>query len=263
MRSIKIVAFVAAVVLVVGSGAAYADQANGSYSFDFTGLVPLWDISGSYSGDLANFALNFSITEQPSGKLTGNGNFSVSGLDGAITSIGGSVKGSSADPHVGLNLKMSGKGTVDGKGVKVSVSANLHYDLDSAAADLDHGTGSGTETITILSTGQTLSQSGTFKRSAIPVLHLPTDSTGGWMLSMDLTPNGDKYSGTATIDTSTGATADFTVSGSYDSSADTSKIALDGAGGKLNLIISTSGPTLTVHSAKGKLLGQKINYKAP
>lgn len=78
-----------------------------------------------------------------------------------------------------------------------------------------------------------------------------------------LTPNGDKYKGTATITTSTTATADFTVTGSYDSSADTSKLALEGAGGKLTLVISTSGPTLNVDSAKGKLLGQKINYKAP
>lgn len=185
MWRIKIVAVVAALVLVLSSGAAYADMANGKYSFDFTGIVALWDITGSYSGDLGNLFLQFPITEGPTGKLTGNGIFSVQGLDGTISSVGGSVTGSSADPHVGLNLRMSGKGTVDGKEVRVSLSANLHYTLDSNAAELDHGGGSGTETITILKTGQTVSESGTFRRRDIPNLPLPVDSTGGWMLSMD------------------------------------------------------------------------------
>jgi hypothetical protein len=170
--------------------------------------------------------------------------------------------GTAVSPHVAMNLPMSGNGTVDGKHVKVSLSANLHYHLDSAAADLDHGRGSGTLTITLLSTGQTLSQTGTFRPSDISTLTLPDNATGDWTLSLALTPNGSKYSGTATITTSTSATADFTVTGTYDSSADTSKIVLEGAGGKLTLVISTSGATLNVNSATGKILGQKINYIA-
>ena len=264
MKGIKIVAVMAAVILLVGSRAA-ADMANGSYSFDFTGIVPLWDISGSYSGDLGVFALNFSVTEKPTGKLNGNGTFSVSGqsLDGKISSAGGKVTGLSASPHVALDLRMSGKGTVDRKSVSVSLSANLHYHLDSSAGVLDHGRGSGTETITLLSTGQTVSASGTFRPSDIPNLHLPDTATGGWMLSLDLTPkNGTKYSGTATIQTSSGATADFTVTGTYDSTTDTSKIVLEGVAGHLTLVIATSGPTLTVNSAKGKILGQTIGLNS-
>jgi hypothetical protein len=81
-------------------------------------------------------------------------------------------------------------------------------------------------------------------------------------MSFDLTPNGNKYAGTASVETSTGATADFTVTGSYDSATDTSKIALTGDGGELDLVISTSGASLNVESAKGKVFGQKVNYKA-
>jgi hypothetical protein len=264
MRGIKIVAVVAAAILVVGlrAGAAHADMANGSYSFDFTGIVPLWDISGSYSGDLGAFDLDFSIDEKVTGKLDGDGTFSVSGqsLDGPIYSIGGKTTGSSADPHVALGLRMSGTGTVDGKKVSLSLSANLHYHLDSSAGVLDHGRGTGTETITLLPSGRTFSTSGTFRPSDIPTLHLPDTATGGWMLSLDLTPkDGTKYSGTATIQTSTGETADFTtVTGTYDSTTDTSKIVLEGAAGDLTLEIATTGPTLTVNSAEGKLFGQTI-----
>ncbi len=177
----KIVAVMAAAVLVMGlgAGAARADMANGSYSFDFTGIVPLWDITGTYSGDLGDFDLDFSITEKPTGKLNGDGTFSVSGqsLDGTISSVGGKMTGSSANPHVALDLRMSGKGTVDGKKVSVSLSANLHYHLDSATGVLDHGRGTGTETITLLSTGQTVSASGTFRPSDIPTFHLPDTAT--------------------------------------------------------------------------------------
>ncbi|HYK63889.1 MAG TPA: hypothetical protein VEY94_02995, partial [Patescibacteria group bacterium] len=68
--------------------------------------------------------------------------------------------------------------------------------------------------------------------------------------------------GTASVETSTGATADFTVTGTYDSAADTSKIAMVGAAGKLDLVISTSGAMLNVESAKGKIFGQTLKYPA-
>src|SRR5579872_5261602 len=91
------VAFVA-VVLVLGSGVAYADMANGSYTFDFSNVVSLWDISGAYSGGIGPFSINFSITETPTGKLSGTGTFNADGVQGNIKSVSGTIKGSSDDP---------------------------------------------------------------------------------------------------------------------------------------------------------------------
>ena len=254
-----------AVVLVLGSGAAYADMANGSYSFDFTGVVSLWDISGTYSGGIGPFSpIDFSITENPSGKLemSGNGTFMVEGLDGNIKSVSGKITGSSNDPKVALKMRMSGTGQLQGIHARVSLVANMHYHLNSGDHGLEDPTGSGTITITDLKTGQTASAGGKFKRSALTSLALPTDSTGGWELSLDLTPNGNHYTGTATVQLSTGATADFKVTGTYNSGSDTSKIALVGDAGKLDLVISTSGATLNVESAKGKIFGQTVKYTA-
>jgi len=251
-----------AVVLVLGSGAAYADMANGSYSFDFSDVVSLWDISGTYSGGIGPFSINFSITENQSGKLSGNGTFMIEGLDGDIKSVSGSIKGSSNDPHVAMEMRMSGTGELEGVHAKVSFAANMHYQLNSVDHELDDPKGSGTLTITDLATGQTKSESGSFKRSDLTSLELPVDSTGGWSLSLDLTPSGNSYTGTASVELSTGATADFTVKGTYNSASDTSKVALDGDAGKLDLVISTSGAILNVKSAKGKIFGQTVKYSS-
>lgn len=257
---LRIHAAFVAVVLVLGSGVAYADMANGSYSFDFSGVVALWDISGTYSGGIGPFSINFSITENPSGKLSGNGTFNVEGLEGDIKSVSGKITGSSNDPNVAMNMRMSGTGELQGIQAKVSFAANMHYQLNSVDHGLDDPRGSGTLTITDLKTGQTASKSGNFKRSALTSLGLPVDSTGAWGLSLTLTPNGNSYTGTASVELSTGATADFTVTGIYDSASDTSKIILIGDAGKLDLVISTSGAILNVVSVKGKIFGQTVKY---
>ncbi len=245
-----------AVVLVLGLGstAAYADMANGSYSFDFTGGIPLWDISGSYSGDIGPFSLNLSIAENPSGKLSGTGTFNVEGLHGNVKSLSGKIMGSSNAPKVALKMRMSASGQLQGIHARVSLTANMHYKLDSANHELDHPTGSGSLTITDLTTGQTDSESGTFKRSDLSSMELPNDSTGAWNLSLTLTPNGNSYTGTATVQLSTGATADFTAKGTYNSSSDTSKITLTGDAGKLALVIIDVGHDTECRKCDGEAI---------
>jgi hypothetical protein len=55
----KILPALLALILFFVSTAADADMANGSYLFDFSNILPLWDISGLYSGDIGPFSLNF------------------------------------------------------------------------------------------------------------------------------------------------------------------------------------------------------------
>ena len=250
-----------ALILLLVSTAADADMANGSYLYDFSNILPLWDISGLYSGDIGPFSINFSIMENSSGQLTGTGTFYFDGLGGDITSISGDMTDSSINPHVAMKLLMSGKGVLEGIGAKVTFSADMHYRLNGTDKGLEHPSGSGTIRIRDLSTGQTASESGSFKRSALTPLALPVDSTGEWLLFLNLTPEGNAYTGTASIELSTGATTDFTATGTYDSGTDRSKVALAGDAGKLDLEISTSGTMLNVESAKGKIFGQTIKYQ--
>jgi hypothetical protein len=258
---LKVFPGIVAIILLFTSEAAHAEMANGSYLFDFSGIVALWDLSGFYSGGIGPFSIGLSITANSSGELTGSGGFDLEGLGGDITSVSGSLMGSSTDPHVAMKLKMSGKGNLEGINAKVTLSGNMHYQLNSADKGLEHPSGSGTITIRDLSNGKSRSESGSFKRSALTALALPTNSTGGWLLFLNLTPDRKGYTGTASIELSTGSTIDFTAAGTYDSGTDTSKVELVGDAGKLKLVISTSGAILNVESAKGKIFGQKINYQ--
>ncbi len=258
---LKIFTGLVAVILLFVSDAAHAEMANGSYLFDFSGIVALWDFSGFYSGGIGPFSIGLSITANSSGELTGSGGFDLEGLGGDITSVSGSLMGSSTDPHVAMKLKMSGTGNLEGINAKVTFSGNMHYQLNIADKRLEDPYGSGTIIIRDLSNGKSQSESGSFKRSALTALALPTDSTGGWLLFLNLAPDGNAYTGTARIELSTGATTDFTATGTYDSRTDTSKVELASDVGKLNLVISTSGAVLNVESAKGKIFGQKINYQ--
>jgi hypothetical protein len=184
----KILPALLALILLLVSTAADADMANGSYLFEFSNILPLWDISGLYSGDIGPFSLNFLIMENSSGRLTGTGTFNFDGLGGDIASISGSMTNSSTDPHVAMRLLMSGQGVLEGIGAKVTFSARMHYRLSGTDKGLEHPSGSGTITIRDLSTGQTASQTGSFKRSALTPLALPVDSTGEWHLFLNLTP---------------------------------------------------------------------------
>ena len=92
----------------------------------------------------------------------------------------------------------------------------------------------------------------------------PTDVTGDWNLTLDtLTLNKGKYTGTGTVQTSTGATSNLTATGSYSSKTGYSTIVLKGTAGSLNTVVTLSGTTMTIHSMKGTLFGQSLSYKAP
>src|SRR6266481_1711936 len=257
----KILPALLALMLFFVSTAADADMANGSYLFDFGNILPLWDISGLYSGDIGPFSLKFLIMEDSSGRLTGTGTFYIDGLGGGSTSISGSMTDTSTDPHVAMRLQMSGKGALGGIDAKVTLSAHMHYLLNGTDKRLEHPSGSGTITIRDPSTGQTARDTGAFKRSALTPLALPVDSTGEWLLFLNLTHQGNAYTGTASVELSSGATTDFTATGTYDAATDRSKVALVGEAGKLNLGISTSGTMLNVESAQGKIFGQTIKYQ--
>jgi len=82
-------------------------------------------------------------------------------------------------------------------------------------------------------------------------------------LTLNLTPDGSKITGSATITTSTGNELDLPAVGTYTSKTGTSKITLKGAGGSLGLVISTTSDGMNVESAKGKLFGQNLDFVAP
>jgi hypothetical protein len=270
VKPLRIIAAMTVAIWVFVSPVAYADIADGSYDYDFSGIVPLWDISGNYSGGVAGLELDFPITEGPSGAFTGGGPFDYDDgfgdvLDGTIN-VSGAVKQSDTDPRVSMDMLISGTGTVvDPAGntndVTYAASAKLVLAIDIADGELVATSGSVSVTEKDLTTGKKERASESLVGGT---LTLPEDATGGWNLTLNLTPNGTKYTGTATVQTSTGGTAEFTATGSYESKTDTSNITLKGtADDSLKLVISTSGSLMNIQSMNGQLFGQRVNFKTP
>lgn len=258
-----------ALVLLCACGSSRADIANGTYTGGDSGTVlPIWDISGEYSGTLdsgtfGNINVDFTVSLNSSGQLQGQGTFSDSGFLGSISgtnSVVGQISGTSTDISVSLDMLIGGSGTFIGDPVNFLATARIRFTIDTTNAQLTITSGSASESATDVANNDKV-------RSVDPLpkgdtFPLPSNVTGGWGLTLNLTPNRNKYSGTASLLSSTGGTTEFTATGSYSSKTDTSKIKLKGAGGELSLVISTSGSTMTIHSMKGKIYGQKVNFTA-
>src|SRR6266487_1195790 len=106
-------------LLVCGRFAVQGAIATGDYSLSFGTNLQLWDFSGSYTDYLSNVPLEYTISMDPSGKLTvaGTGSF----IDGAdylnflnfMVSLTGTTRTAGKVVRVGLSLKMVGSGQVE------------------------------------------------------------------------------------------------------------------------------------------------------
>lgn len=244
--------------LMLGSTTTYASMASGTYTYA-SSTSTIWDISGDYSSDVGGVAVDFSMSQDSAGNFQGSGTFSDDTYDiSGDISISGKVTGSGADPSVQMDLLMSGSGTIDSVDVDFTASAKIDLEMDAPDGEMVSRNGSVSVSVTDLDNGRKAHESERLTNQTFP---LPSGSTGAWNLTLDLTPNGTQYTGAATLETSTGNTTDFTVTGTYSSKTDTSKLTLKGNGGDLSMEISTSDQSLTVKSVKGKVYGQSVSIK--
>jgi hypothetical protein len=279
MQSLKTkvtLAAVAGITLLVNAPVALADMASGTYNINGGSYVPVWDISGEYPSDIADFgAMDLLIVQLPNGKFSGTGDFSAVGyyddvdmdISGSSAALG-TVSGPSHNPKVSMGLGVAGSGTVEGYAVsKFTVSMKLNMDIDTNN-DWLIGNGSAKISITLQNpyNGRWVTRSGSEPMHGVEN-SLPANVDGNWNLTLNVVPNGTKYTGTANVVTSPGSSVDFVVTGTYAAKTDVSTITLKGtgwgAGTSLTLVVSTTGPNLIIHSMKGKLFGQTITYKTP
>lgn len=271
MKISNLVSLTIGTVLILNTPAAHASQANGTYSVDAGAYVLLWDLSESYDTDVGIGGFNITIAQEPNGTLSGSGDLYVNDLGISLdmpADVSGKVSGSSTAPKVTLDGVATFSGDYgDAYFNYLDVALKLSMEISAANGDIA-GTGSGTVKYSAenLSTGKTAKGSKSASTGAVDFT-LPGDVNGDWGLTLTLTPDGTKYTGTAEVETSVGDTVDFTVTGTYSASKDTSTLALKGTGWgtgtSLNLVISTSGSNINILSCKGKLFGQTLNFKAP
>lgn len=255
-------------MLVLSPALAPAQMASGSYDVDFTGDLNLFDLSGTYTEDLGGIGLDYTLNMEPSGKFTGTGGATVGDFMGYDMNLNigmtfsGSVSSSRNVTRVTMQAKLNGSGTV--MGYNVTFSGNLketcEVDLDTRALA---GNVSGRVSVAVPEMHKKASQA---VREPVST-SLPADVDGTWHLSMDVSPaTGTKYAGSAEAVLPNGRTLPFTVTGSYSSKADTSKLTLKGSGLNRGASLSVlaaldEGGIVNLRTLSGKVLGQALKYK--
>jgi hypothetical protein len=240
-------------------GNARADQASGSYTQDFSGLIYLWDVSGTYDESLSDIQVNYTLNMDADGKITGDGTFSfVDGpdnLNGTFT-VTGTVKSSGGVGRVTLNLLLNGTGTLSGYPVIATAKASEKLEIDPVGGEMI-GTSGGSVKVTIPSLGR--SQSVSIPRS-VETVDLPPEVDGAWNLVLNPVQVGTSYTGTAQLQLSNGKVFDLNLTGAYSAKKDTSKLSLKGLvkSMSLSLVTSTTGAAMDIQSLKGSALGQKV-----
>jgi len=274
MKTLKTYLLMAGAALMFTARTAYADMANGTYTFNPSSSNALiWDISGHYSGVVfaLGFDTDFTINENPDGTFSGTGTFDIeqnnTSLTGDLT-VSGKVLGSSAKTGVSMEFDLSGGGVVqvdsagDTDNADVTFKLKPNFTVDGQNRVLVLSGGSASTTLVDLDTNK--KKTGSDKLPKGTTFDIPAGDEGSWGLSITLIPNGTKYTGTASLETApNGITENFTVTGTYSARTDTSKLTLKGNDGTLSLVISTSGPNMTVQSIKGKVFGQSIKFTNP
>ncbi len=252
-------------------------MADGTYTADGGVYVPLWDISGDYETNSPEFgSVEFELTQEPNGDFTGEGTQDVSSFlfDGEGDIIGdltlnGSMGGSGEKPTANMRLEVTSS-NFDAENIQfksITEKATIGFSFNVKNRVLS-GNGNGSVTAVLWNPGIGRYVTETESKSIAGVdLPLPSDATGDWTLTLNLTPaSGTKYSSTAssaTITTSAETVLDFTVTGTYSAKTGVSDLTLKGEAGTLTLDVTTSGDLVSIESISGKVSGQTLSYKQP
>jgi len=282
MKNVRNLVLLAGAILICAPQMAYSDMVNGDYTNELGSLAPVFDISGDYTNAFDLFVFDYTLSQAPTGNLTGAGKFTCLGtydridynIENGVVKASGKVTGSETARKVSVVLTGSATGTAIYEGIPLKITkfketSTFSGEIDEANGQVV-GTSSTTVNVTFVDTSNGKSKSAgrtiTVKDLAI---RLPASASGGWTLALQLTPDGTKKynAGSATVSTPAGDSANFTATGTYSSKTGLSDIQLTGVGSSkgcsLSLEVSVSGANLTIVNLSGKVFGQTLKYKAP
>ena len=262
------------VAAVVNSGDAYFTNflvttgatAPATYSRKFAADLPLWDISGTYSGGfIGDLGLDFTIVQDSTGKFKGNGTLNHVDTDTSETgtaTVTGAVTNSGTVTRVTMAIAIVGTGTIRSQAINFTKNIKCVGEIDGANKQVVGDSVSESLKYYIPSINKHGGYSGTIKNH--PTFPLPVNATGKWNLSVHVVPNGPSYTGTATILTDAGETAVASGKGTYDAFGNSTTMSFKGTGISLNMLFLTTGtnimPPLKI---KGKAFGQSLNEFDP
>ncbi len=279
-RTLRLAFRFAAIATIAWAGAARAQAPSGSFRYQFAAGSgpPLYNFSGSYSAPfLASNAL-VTIYQNGKGQLFGSeGPFPSGSPNLEITgTVSGSVRNGRTNlavrltGNVWLSLSSSGNNGLDETGIQ-------RKDAMSLVTELEAGTLSGTdkttaivETVTYTPYGfgdyhrHVTRQAATSYQQDISLAVLP-ENDGSWFLDLNLVPDGNRLSGTASIAFPNSRRFQFDLVGSYLPGKAQAKVLLRGAGedrgARLTLTLATAD--MSIQSMRGTVGGQRIQFPRP
>jgi hypothetical protein len=257
----------ATAVCLASLTSAWAQVPSGTYFVEFnTPETAVWDFTGDYvfsqqlsgsGGEPVPLVFGLPMMHTSYGKLTNSGMVMLSiGSDvvAANCTLKGRASGGGSDAtRVSLTATLSGNDMIGG--AQRSFSGKINYTLYvDAESHVLFGTAKGN-----------LSVNGIGKMSVLPEVEmaLPGVMDGTWQLRMDITPL-TKLAGSAQATLSNGRVIPFTLSGSYNTKDDTSKIqgvspkGSPEPGNNFKLTFGLQADEFWLYSLKGQMLGQKV-----
>ncbi len=224
----------------------------GDLTYDLTESLSIWDISGSYSDAIATggIELDYVITQDGRGKLTGTGNASTS-MGGVDLDFPVEVKGTVTVKKGVTWVKM----TLNGKGTALYEGKLKNYIFSEkvkAQVDPNSQTLMGTAQVRVSALGHTQKATEIFEKS------LPEDMDGASLLSLSCAANGKKIGGTADMTLSNGESYGFSVSGKYNAKTDACTLSLKGNTRGPRLKLKVDGSDGNINILVGKVAGQKL-----
>ena len=246
-----------------------AETLTGVVLQDLTAYKAVWDLSGTYRDSGEGFEVEYIISMDAGGKLTGTGNArftdpSDPSLDIPLTlELKGSAKSSGGIVRVSYGMKMNGLTYIQGYPITCTIKMNADLQVDPDSKQLVG-----------LAKGSVKMSSPSLKRSVgeklpnAPLTEaLPDTADGIWAIHLDVAAaEKNKYSGGGTVAMSNRAVP-LELKGSYKAKTDLSMLTLKGdeQNRSVSLSVSTActNSQLTIRALSGKILGQKVSYAAP
>jgi hypothetical protein len=264
MNDLRKLTLLAGLVGICGASNVRGEMASGSFTNTFNNGVRIWDISGSYSNSVQDFAMDYTINMDQSGKFSGHGSTTMPGVTTLDLGFFGTVRNVSSNvTKVNICLRLKGSMDLGGQGLmNFRVAVNEKLEVDAATGTMV-GTMGGSATVSIPALGRTVSQ-------RLPLsdvqTSMPVGMTGNWELALNVQTNRNHYTGNGEVTLCNGRTVPVVVNGSYGAKTDISRLMIAGNTNgivRLGLVSSVQGGQLQIQRLVGRALGQSLRSVSP
>lgn len=235
-----------------------ADVPNGTYQISVPAEVVIVDPSGRYSDTVGGISMNFTLTCDDAGKITGAGTASANqsgvriNLDFTYT---GSISGSGRATRITLTMKGTGTARYQGETYPVTYTGSQKAQYDPNREEF---VGNVKVRVCVREGGRNACESA----SETVTFDVPGNDVGAWQSTVTVTTDSkNRTTGNGTLTLANNRRFDFAASGKYNPKRDQIQLKLAASGGgraKLAVTAQPGNGVLVPSKLSGKVLGQTV-----